>query len=70
MGLYSVFLGLGQIIGALLGGRRPRRPGASTASSRVALVLLAIALVPLAHLRRYEHYVAAGKPVDASSEEA
>ena len=30
MGLYSVFLAVGQIIGALIGGYRRRAPGAST----------------------------------------
>jgi MFS family permease len=67
MGLYSVFLGLGQIVGAVLGGIAAKEWGLDGIFT-VALVLLGIALVPLAHLRRYEHYVGAGKPVSFAEE--
>ena len=67
MGLYSVFLGLGQIVGAVLGGIAAKEWGLDGIFT-VALVLLGIALVPLAHLRRYEHFVGAGKPVSFAEE--
>ncbi len=60
MGLYSVFLGLGQIVGAILGGIAAETWGLDGIFG-VALVLLGIALIPLSHLRRYEHVVA-GRP--------
>jgi MFS family permease len=59
MGLYSVFLGLGQIIGAIVGGIAAESWGLDGIFG-VALVLLGIALIPLSHLRRYEHVVAGG----------
>ena len=57
MGLYSVFLGLGQISGSLIAG------GAATALGLdgifiASLVLLVLAVVPLVFLRRHEHYLA------------
>jgi MFS family permease len=58
MGLYSVFLGLGQIVGSIIGGLAAQ--GAGLDGIFVAsLVLLAIALLPLSRLRRYEHHVGA-----------
>ncbi|HEX7951190.1 MAG TPA: MFS transporter [Candidatus Limnocylindrales bacterium] len=57
MGLYSVFLGLGQILGNLLGGAAADVRGLDGIFG-ASFVLLAIALVPLSRLRRYEHYVA------------
>ncbi len=59
MGLYSVFLGMGQIVGALVGGLAAEIWGLDGIFV-VALVLLGIALIPLSHLRRYEHAVGAG----------
>jgi MFS family permease len=59
MGLYSVFLGLGQIVGAIVGGIAAESFGLDGIFG-VALVLLGIALIPLSHLRRYEHVVAGG----------
>ncbi len=56
MGLYSVFLGLGQITGALVGAEAAQRAGLDGIFV-ASLVLLAIALAPLSHLRRYEHRV-------------
>jgi MFS family permease len=57
MGLYSVFLGIGQIIGALVGGTAATFAGLDGILI-AASVLLAIAIVPLFQLRRFEHYVA------------
>ena len=56
MGLYSVFLAIGQIIGALVGGAAADIGGID-AMFVATLILLGIALVPLAQLRRDEHYV-------------
>lgn len=66
MGLYSVFLGLGQILGAILGGIAAERYGLDGIFV-LALVLLAIALLPLAQLRRYEHFVV-GRPASLVEE--
>ena len=62
MGLYSVFLAVGQIAGALIGG---------VASDAFAfdgillatLVLMVVAVVPLSRLRAYEHHFDAGVAV-------
>lgn len=56
MGLYSVFLGLGQIIGSLIAGFAANAFGLDGVLV-ASLVLLAIAVVPLGSLRRYEHYL-------------
>ncbi len=56
MGLYSVFLGLGQIIGSLIGGAAAEYAGLD-GIFMASLLLLAIALLPLSHLRHYEHQV-------------
>jgi len=56
MGLYSVFLALGQIIGALIGGFAADDFGIDGLLV-ATLVLLGVALVPLAQLRRWEHQV-------------
>ena len=56
MGLYSVFLGVGQIGGALLGGLAAEWRGMDGLLLGTGL-LLAIALVPLRQLRRTEHYL-------------
>jgi len=56
MGLYSVFLGVGQITGSLVGGGSAQAFGLDGILG-AALVMLAIALLPLAQLRRHEHYV-------------
>ncbi len=58
MGLYSVFLGVGQILGSLIGGVAAEN--AAIDGLLVATVfLMAVALLPLFHLRRYEHQFAA-----------
>lgn len=62
MGLYSVFLGIGQIIGSLVGGTAAEFYGLDGILV-AAFVLLVIALVPLFQLRRFEHYVGGpGRP--------
>ncbi len=61
MGLYSVFLALGQIAGSFLGGESGRRFGIDgILMSTVGLLL--IALIPLARLRAVEHHVGAPAP--------
>ena len=54
MGLYSVFLALGQIGGSLLGGQVARFKGID-AILLLTLAFLAIALLPLWRLRSFEH---------------
>jgi MFS family permease len=54
MGLYSVFLAVGQIVGALLGGIVSEW-AAISGILLATLLLLGIALLPLSHLRAYEH---------------
>ena len=62
MGLYSVFLGVGQIGGALLGGVAAEWHGMDGLMLGTA-ALLAVALIPLRQLRRTEHYLdGPGKP--------
>jgi len=56
MGLYSVFLALGQITGSLLGGVAAEARGIDGLLI-ATLILLAVALVPLFRLRRFEHEV-------------
>jgi predicted MFS family arabinose efflux permease len=53
MGLYSVFLAVGQIIGALIGGIAADARGID-GMLIATVVLLVIALIPLAQLRRGE----------------
>ena len=72
MGLYSVFLGLGQVIGAVLGGFFASWRGIDGLLVATA-ILLAIGLVTLANLRRSDvvgleaalHNGAAAAPMDA-----
>ena len=54
MGLYSVFLALGQIIGSLLGGTAAEIRGIDGILIGT-LILLAVALAPLSRLRAVEH---------------
>ncbi|HET6380405.1 MAG TPA: MFS transporter [candidate division Zixibacteria bacterium] len=56
MGLYSVFLGLGQIIGALASGSAADLAGID-GLLLASLVLLAIAVLPIHRLRESEHLV-------------
>lgn len=53
MGLYSVFLGLGQIVGAIIGGAAADA-WAFDGILASTFLFLAIALLPLARLRRFE----------------
>jgi MFS family permease len=59
MGLYSVFLGLGQIFGSLVGGEAAQRAGLDGIFV-ASFLMLGIALLPLSGLRRYEHRVGSG----------
>ena len=59
MGLYSVFLAIGQIIGSLIGGFAADWRGIDGMLIATA-VLLAIALIPLSRLRAQEHEIDAG----------
>jgi len=56
MGLYSVFLALGQIGGALLGGVAAELRGIDGLLI-ATMLLLVVAVIPLARLRTYEHVV-------------
>ncbi len=56
MGLYSVFLGLGQITGSLVGGIAAEMAGLDGIFV-ASLVLLAIAMLPIRSLRKYEHSI-------------
>jgi DHA1 family multidrug resistance protein-like MFS transporter len=56
MGLYGVFLAVGQISGALIGGFAADLRGIDGLLT-ATMVLLLVALLPLAQLRRHEHYV-------------
>jgi len=57
MGLYSVFLGLGQIGGSIIAGFAATALGLDGILG-ASLVLLVLAVVPLVFLRRHEHYLA------------
>jgi MFS family permease len=56
MGLYSVFLGLGQILGSIAGGVAAQLAGLDGIFV-ASLLLLGVAIVPLRRLARYEHHV-------------
>ncbi|HEY7463519.1 MAG TPA: MFS transporter [Candidatus Limnocylindria bacterium] len=58
MGMYSVFLGVGQILGALLSGRAGDWAGIDGLLG-VSVVLIIIAMLPLQRLRRSEHLIGA-----------
>jgi MFS family permease len=62
MGLYSVFLAIGQIIGSLIGGFAADWRGIDGMLIATA-GLLAIAVIPLSRLRTQEHEIDAGAPV-------
>lgn len=72
MGLYSVFLALGQITGSMVGGAAAEAAGLDGIFV-ASFVLLAVALIPLSHLRGYEHEVgrqAVPMPADAVAPDA
>ena len=54
MGLYSVFLGIGQILGSLIGGFAAEH-AAIDGLLIATLVMMGVALLPLYYLRRWEH---------------
>lgn len=56
MGLYSVFLALGQVIGSLVGGESARLLGIDGLLA-ATILLLGVAVVPLWRLRPYEHRI-------------
>jgi len=56
MGLYSVFLGLGQILGSIMAGFGADRLGFD-GLILVSVILLAVAVIPLGRLRASEHIV-------------
>jgi MFS family permease len=64
MGLYSVFLGLGQIAGSLIAGVAAAALGLD-GILLASVVLLGLAVIPLLSLRRYEHYL--GGPAEAAT---
>ena len=61
MGLYSVFLALGQIVGSFVGAEAAKHYGLDGILV-ATLGFLAIALVPLNRLRRFEHRVGTAAP--------
>jgi predicted MFS family arabinose efflux permease len=61
MGLYSVFLAIGQIVGALIGGIAADARGID-GMLIATVILLIVALVPLAQLRRGEEELSAFPP--------
>jgi hypothetical protein len=65
MGLYSVFLAVGQIAGAFLGAETARHVGIDGILGST-LALLAVALVPLARLRSFEHVVGVAPEPEAT----
>jgi MFS family permease len=60
MGLYSVFLGLGQIGGSLIGGLAASALGFDGILV-ASVILLLVAVVPLMRLREYEHFLGPGQ---------
>ena len=64
MGLYSVFLAIGQIGGSLLGGQAARMAGIDGLLVGT-LLLLVIALIPLVRLREVEHLI--GQPAEPAT---
>ena len=65
MGLYSVFLAIGQITGSLIGGFAADWRGID-GMLIATFVLLGVALVPLRRLRRQEHEIDAGERAAAA----
>jgi MFS family permease len=61
MGLYSVFLGIGQILGNALAGVAADFRGIDGLLG-LTFALVLVALVPLASLRRYEHQIGGATP--------
>ena len=66
MGLYSVFLAVGQIVGSFVGAESAKQFGIDGILA-ATLGLLLLALVPLNRLRRFEHVVGTAAPSRARS---
>jgi MFS family permease len=64
MGLYSVFLGIGHIIGSVVGGFAAEL-AAIDGLLVASLLLMAIAVIPLFQLRGVEHHISPGGPARA-----
>jgi predicted MFS family arabinose efflux permease len=64
MGLYSVFLAVGQIVGSFVGAEAATRFGIDGILA-ATIGLLTLALVPLGRLRKFEHAVGQAAPVRA-----
>lgn len=64
MGLYSVFLAIGQILGSFVGGFAAER-AAIDGLLLATLVMMGIALLPLYQLRQYEHQLDGAPPAIA-----
>ncbi len=69
MGLYSVFLGIGQIAGSLIGGFAAAWHGID-GMLLATLVLLGVAMVPLSRLRAQEHEISGSPSLATSGETA
>ncbi len=67
MGLYSVFLAMGQITGALIGGVAADWLGID-GMFVATLILLGIAIVPLSQLRAQEHTISQSEPGDLAGQ--
>jgi MFS family permease len=61
MGLYSVFLAVGQIVGSFIGAQAAKLAGIDGILG-ATLVLLIVALIPLGRLRPFEHVVGTAAP--------
>ncbi len=61
MGLYSVFLALGQILGSFAGAEAARQYGLD-GILLATIALLGVALIPLNRLRPFEHRVGSAAP--------
>lgn len=66
MGLYSVFLAVGQIVGSLIGGVAAQLRGID-GILLATLLLLVVALIPLRRLRGVEHLLAGDAPSSVAS---
>jgi MFS family permease len=64
MGLYSVFLAIGQILGSFIGGFAAER-AAIDGLLIATLVMMGVALLPLFQLRQYEHHLGGAPPATA-----
>lgn len=64
MGLYGVFLAVGQILGSFVGGFAAER-AAIDGLLIATLVMMGVALLPLYQLRRFEHHFGGAPPATA-----